>query len=100
MAFTLWMGPLPVRWQVQVENFHRLGFDDVQLSGPFSSWAHSHRFEAIDDDHTRVVDKITYSIRRHWFWGLVGMAMALGLPLLFWYRGWRTRAALESTPTE
>lgn len=95
MAFTLWFGPMPVRWRVRVENFHPTGFDDVQLSGPFRSWKHSHRFEPIDGEHTRVVDQISYSIRPHWFWGVVGLAMALGLPLLFWYRSWRTRATLE-----
>ncbi len=33
--------------------------------------------------------------RRHWFWRLVGMGMWLNLPILFAYRGWKTRQLLE-----
>jgi hypothetical protein len=33
----------------------------------------------------------------HWLWWIVGSGMWLTLPLLFAYRGWRTRHVLEST---
>ncbi|HEY7086598.1 MAG TPA: SRPBCC family protein [Tepidisphaeraceae bacterium] len=37
-------------------------FVDVQDSGPFKSWQHSHEFEAIDAKSTRIVDRITYQV--------------------------------------
>jgi ligand-binding SRPBCC domain-containing protein len=95
MAFTLWMGPLPVRWHARIENVDSYGFDDVQTNGPFESWTHRHRFERINDQVTRVVDNIEYTIRRHWFWGPIGVGMALGLPILFWYRAHRTKSIIE-----
>jgi ligand-binding SRPBCC domain-containing protein len=95
MAFTLWMGPIPVRWKARIENVSPQGFDDIQLSGPFHSWVHAHRFEAISEKETRVSDQITYQIRKHLLWGPLGLIMAIGLPILFGYRAWKTKALLE-----
>ena len=52
MAFTLWLGPLPVRWNARVENFSPTGFDDIQTGGPFETWKHAHRFEALAKNNT------------------------------------------------
>lgn len=95
MAFTLWLGPLPVRWHARLENVSESGFDDVQIRGPYASWVHTHRFEAIDSHQTQVLDDVTFAIRRHWFWGPIGFLMAMGLPILFFYRARKTRAILE-----
>jgi ligand-binding SRPBCC domain-containing protein len=94
MAFTLWMGPLPVRWVAHIEEAGTTGFTDRQVAGPFAEWQHRHRFIAIDETHTEVRDEVRARLRRHWLWGPVGFAMWAGLPLLFAYRGWRTRQAL------
>ena len=96
MAFTLWLGPFPVRWEARVENFTPVGFDDIQVCGPFDSWKHAHRFEALDENNTRVLDHVEYNFRRHIFWGAVGLLMALGLPILFWYRAMKTQWLLEN----
>ena len=96
LAFTLWMGPLPVRWLARIENVSPRGFDDVQTGGPFQTWIHAHRFEVIDENHTRIADSIEYSLRRHWFWRVIGVMMARGLPLLFWYRARKTRSIIEA----
>lgn len=37
-------------------------FVDVQDTGPFKSFRHSHEFEAIDHQTTRVVDRIDYQV--------------------------------------
>src|SRR5512141_1391989 len=43
--FTLWFGPLPVRWQALHSNVDRLrGFTDTQARGPMRQWRHRHRF--------------------------------------------------------
>jgi ligand-binding SRPBCC domain-containing protein len=95
MAFTLWMGPLPVRWETRIENVNSAGFDDVQISGPFQSWSHAHRFKALENNTTEIIDQIEYRLKKHWFWGLIGSLMAFGLSILFGYRARRTKALLE-----
>ena len=40
-------------------------------------------------------DEITLKIRVHPIWGLVGIGMRLGLPILFAYRAWKTKRLLE-----
>lgn len=94
MRFTLWLGPLPVRWVARMENISPTGFVDRQLRGPFRQWVHQHRFEAIDANTTAVIDEIAFDFRPHPVWGPIGWSMALGLPILFAYRAWRTRQLL------
>jgi hypothetical protein len=48
-----------------------------------------------DEGTTEVVDEVEAKLKRHPLWGPVGLAMWLGLPLLFAYRGWKTRRLLE-----
>ncbi|MFN2115958.1 MAG: SRPBCC family protein [Anaerolineae bacterium] len=95
MAFTLWLGPLPIRWRARIENVSEQGFVDRQVEGPFRAWRHHHRFEPLAHGGTRIADRIEYEYRRSPLWAAVGLGMTLGLPLLFAYRGWRTRALLE-----
>jgi len=96
MDFTMWLGPIPVRWVARVGDVSAGGFVDCQVRGPFASWSHHHRFVVLDESTTRVVDEIEARLRRHPLWALVGLGMWLGLPLLFAYRGWKTRRLLES----
>ena len=96
MAFTIWAGPLPIRWSARIEDAGEVGFTDRQLRGPFAHWAHRHSFEWVDDTTTEVVDQIEAAPRRHPFWGLVGLAMWIGMPLLFAFRGWQTSRLLEN----
>jgi ligand-binding SRPBCC domain-containing protein len=95
MDFTLWLGPLAINWVACIENVSPNGFDDRQICGPFRHWIHRHRFITEDDQTTKVVDEIEASLKRHPWWGLVGLGMWLGLPMLFAYRGWKTRRLLE-----
>jgi ligand-binding SRPBCC domain-containing protein len=44
-------------------------FVDVQDSGPFAEWRHSHEFESVDSKSTRVVDHIGYKPKL----GLLGL---------------------------
>jgi len=95
MEFTLWAGPIPIRWIARIEDASPSGFVDRQEVGPFASWRHRHVFARVTDDTTEVLDQVEASLRRHWWWGPVGLAMWVGLPLLFAYRGWKTRQLLE-----
>jgi ligand-binding SRPBCC domain-containing protein len=95
MAFTLWLGPLPVSWTARFEDVGDSGFVDRQVAGPFARWVHRHVFVPISETETEVVDSIELELARR-PWPLVtGLLMATSLPLLFAYRGWRTRRLLE-----
>ena len=96
MDFTLWLGPLPVHWIAQIEDAGPVGFTDRQVCGPFAKWIHCHRFVVVDESVTEVLDEIELNLRPHLVWGLVGLGMWLSLPLLFAYRGWKTRRLLEA----
>jgi ligand-binding SRPBCC domain-containing protein len=96
MDFTMWAGPLPMRWGAQIENVSEWGFTDRQLRGPFAHWQHRHSFEPLANELTEVVDQVEASVQKHVLWGPVGIAMWVGLPLLFAYRGWKTRRLLEA----
>lgn len=96
MEFTLWMGPIPLRWLARIEEVSLNGFTDRQLRGPFAAWRHRHSFEALSEGATRVHDEIQAQPKNHLLWGAVGWLMWLSLPVLFAYRGWKTRRLLES----
>ena len=95
MAFTLWFGPLPIHWIAWIENVSDVGFSDRQVSGPFTEWVHRHSFAQVDDQTTEVIDEISIQLKPNLFWGLVGLGFVFGLPVLFAYRGWKTRRLLE-----
>ena len=96
MDFTLWAGPIPVHSVARIEDASAEGFTDRQIRGPFAAWAHRHTFVCIDDRTTDVVDEVEVELKRHLFWGLTGALMWIGMPMLFGYRGWKTRRILEA----
>jgi ligand-binding SRPBCC domain-containing protein len=96
MDFTLWLGPLPVRWLARIENVSPTGFTDRQLRGPFRHWTHRHTFVPVDETTTVVVDEIELRLRSQPWWGLLGLGMWLSLPLLFAYRGWKTQRYIQA----
>jgi ligand-binding SRPBCC domain-containing protein len=95
MEFTMWLGPLPVRWVARVEDVSPAGFLDRQVRGPFEAWAHRHTFVQVEEGTTEVSDEVEARQKPQALWELVGLAMWLGLPLLFAYRGRKTRRLLE-----
>jgi len=58
--FTLWVGPLPIRWRAIHSGVGTNGFTDTLEDGPMLSWQHTHRFEAIDKDITQIHEHIEY----------------------------------------
>ena len=94
--FTLWLGPIPVRWRAVHSKVSEDGFTDTQESGPMDSWAHTHRFEALNETQTRIHEQIKYRHPK----GLRGFFTRLlfgrlGLKVLFTYRQWATKRALK-----
>ncbi len=95
MDFTLWLGPLPIHWLARIEQASPTGFVDRQLRGPFTQWVHTHTFRAIDPTTTEVIDEVEVVPGTNPFWRLVGYGMWFNLPILFAFRGWKTRRLLE-----
>ena len=95
MDFTLWAGPIPLHWVATFEAVSADGFIDRQVSGPFAAWRHRHTFVVVSERETDVLDEVSAELRRSPIWFAVGALMWVGMPLLFAYRGWRTRRLLE-----
>jgi ligand-binding SRPBCC domain-containing protein len=95
LSFSMWLGPIPVRWESQFPEFTETGFVDTQGKGPFQSWEHQHSFVAIDQHTTEIVDQIEVMLRPHLWHGFVGLTIWMSLPMLFWYRKVQTRKLLE-----
>lgn len=94
--FTLWFGPVPVRWQVVHVDVDQNGFTDVQVRGPLKQWRHTHRFTATSDHTTRVDEHIEYEHAD----GLKGLLSRLlfsrlGLTFLFTARKQITRRQVK-----
>lgn len=56
-------GPLSVKWVVKHSDYiENKQFCDVQISGPFSSWTHTHLFEPSGSGSCNLKDHIEYSL--------------------------------------
>ena len=94
--FTMWMGPVPVRWKAVHSNVSETGFTDTQAEGPMKSWVHTHTFHAVDECTTEVHEHIEYEHHV----GLKGVWSRLlfpksGLLALFTIRKMITRRAVK-----
>lgn len=94
--FTVWFGPVPVRWDARLET-HDEGFLDRQERGPLQTWEHIHSFTSLGSQLTRIDDDILYSYKPGWRGWLSRLAFAPpALRVLFAYRIFRTKRALRS----
>jgi ligand-binding SRPBCC domain-containing protein len=90
--FTLWVGPLPLRWKAVHENVTDRGFTDVQAEGPARKWEHTHTFVPLDDHTTEIREHIEFE-HKDGFWGVVTRILFSqpNLSLMFTYRKLVTR---------
>ena len=94
--FTLWMGPIPIRWRAVHSNIDSQGFTDTQESGPLKFWRHTHHFQALDDKTTQIQEHIEYEYFAGWRRILSRILFGRwGLLALFTYRKLITRWALR-----
>lgn len=96
LKFTMWFGPIPLRWIAR----HEVGptehsFADRQIKGPMAYWRHEHIFEVVDDEHVALIDRVTRA-HKSGFQGILTRLIFDGIPLriLFLYRHLRTRLAV------
>jgi ligand-binding SRPBCC domain-containing protein len=94
--FTLWVGPLPLRWKAVHRNVSDRGFTDVQAEGPARKWEHTHSFVPIDADTTEIREHIEFE-HRSGFWGVVTRLLFSrpNLLAMFTYRKLVTRWCLR-----
>ena len=96
IAFTLWLGPIPVRWVAEhAPGPNETSFTDRMVRGPVAFWEHEHIIQP-HPDGAELIDRIRYAHRP----GLRGLFTRLvfgraALRLLFAYRHWRTRRAVR-----
>jgi ligand-binding SRPBCC domain-containing protein len=96
VVFRLGVGPIGVTWDGAIAEYvNQQYFRDVQNSGPFGAWSHTHSFVA-EADGTRVNDRVEYEPPL----GLIGklidpILVRPSLAYLFNYRAKRTREILE-----
>lgn len=60
-TFTLWMGPIPLRWRAEHTRVDEHGFTDIQTAGPLQKWEHTHTFTPLDDKTTKIHESIEYA---------------------------------------
>lgn len=95
-TFTLWVGPLPLRWKAVHRDVSEQGFTDVQAEGPAKKWEHTHTFTAIDNRTTRINEHVEYE-HKSGFPGLLTRLLFAkpNLLVMFGYRKWATRRTLS-----
>jgi ligand-binding SRPBCC domain-containing protein len=94
-AFTLWLGPLPVRWEaLHTQVDWPRAFSDTQTRGPFASWVHRHSFQRLNAAAVEIRDEIRLEFKPG-LRGAAGRLVWLGLPLLFAFRRWATQRGVR-----
>jgi ligand-binding SRPBCC domain-containing protein len=94
--FTLWIGPLPLRWTAVHKGVSGRGFTDVQVEGPAKKWEHTHTFTPLSDGETEIHEHIEYE-HKSAFRGLLTRILfaRVNLYLMFTYRKLVTRWCLR-----
>lgn len=96
--FTLWVGPLPLKWTAVHRHVTDHGFTDIQAEGPAAKWEHTHTFTPLAEQLTEIHEHIEYEHKRG-FWGVVTRLLFSwpNLWFMFGYRCWITRRKLRSS---
>ena len=81
-------GPLTVRWHARhVDYQENKLFQDIQVSGPFAKWTHTHYFQKIDESACILEDRIDYALPFHPIsTALMGKFVRQKLERIFTYR--------------
>lgn len=59
-------GPIPINWHARHVAFQpNEVFQDIQVSGPFAAWIHTHGFKKIDEATSCLEDRIDYALPFH-----------------------------------
>ncbi len=63
LDYRLKLHGVPVRWRTQIEVWEPpRRFVDIQLSGPYALWEHTHEFEPAGEGVTLIRDRVRYAL--------------------------------------
>jgi len=63
IEYKLHLYGIPFGWLTEISVWEPgVRFVDQQLRGPFHTWIHEHRFEAVSDKETRIRDEVRYAL--------------------------------------
>ena len=90
-------GPLSMNWEVRHTDFEPGAlFKDEQVSGPFSTWVHTHRFRDAEDGGCQYIDDVDWSLPAGAVSKfLAGTSVERELDRLFEFRHRRVRMDLD-----
>jgi ligand-binding SRPBCC domain-containing protein len=61
--YRLTLHRVPVRWRTRIEAWEPpRRFVDVQVSGPYALWKHTHAFEPLGDGRVEIRDRVRYAL--------------------------------------
>ena len=87
--FTLWFGPLPIKWRAIHSEVSENGFTDTQMEGPLKYWKHRHQFIKINENVTEIQEEIAYQYHTG-LRGLINRIMFSKMSLVFLFTARKT----------
>jgi ligand-binding SRPBCC domain-containing protein len=63
ISYRVRLGGIPINWTSRITEWQPpWRFADTQVRGPYRLWNHTHVFDAIDDSHTVMRDRVEYAV--------------------------------------
>jgi ligand-binding SRPBCC domain-containing protein len=95
--YSLRLWGVPLAWRTLISRWEPPAlFVDEQVSGPYRTWVHTHRFTDLGDGRTRIDDHVRYALPWPPF-GLVALPLvSRQLGRIFRYRARRVRELLAA----
>jgi ligand-binding SRPBCC domain-containing protein len=96
LVYRLRLLGVPIRWRTEIVEWRPpFGFTDVQLSGPYRRWEHTHRLSQLDHG-TEIYDHVLYRLPYEPLTGLLApVTVRPWLSAIFDYRARQTEAYLR-----
>jgi ligand-binding SRPBCC domain-containing protein len=97
--YTLSLHGLPFRWRTLISRWEPpFVFQDEQLKGPYAKWIHTHSFEALGPQETRIDDVVRYTLPFSPLGDIAHFLVRRQVERIFAYRTEAVRAALLAKP--
>ena len=96
LEYRLGLFGMPIRWRTEIVEWRPpFGFTDVQLTGPYRHWEHTHRLRRVDGG-TEIYDHVVYRLPYEPLASLIAPATVRPwLAAIFDYRARQTKASLR-----
>ena len=96
LAYRMRLFGVPIRWRTEIIEWRPpFGFTDVQLTGPYRRWEHTHRLMRVDGG-TALYDHVLYRLPCEPLAGVLApVTVHRWLTAIFDYRARRTEALLR-----